>query len=118
MSRRVKKPRAGTGNGTGHVSGPGNNNIYRQTRYQHIATGRNSAVIPTKISKRASTASTYNVSQQFPTKKRFILAPTNTFLPLNVDVSGQTDVVQEEQVRRDGGQCGGRHEADDGGRGQ
>ena len=79
VSRRVKKPRAGTGNGTGHVSGPGNNNIYRQTRYQHIATGRNSAVIPTKISKRASTASTYNVSQRFPTKKRFLLAPTNTF---------------------------------------
>ena len=38
-------------------------NLYRQTRYRHIAESRNSAVIPTKIAKRASTASTYNVSQ-------------------------------------------------------
>ena len=36
---------------------------YRQTRYRHIAESRNSAVIPTRIAKRASTASTFNVSQ-------------------------------------------------------
>ena len=80
VSRRVKKPRAGTGNGTGHVSGPGNNNIYRQTRYQHIATGRNSAVIPTKISKRASTASTYNVSQKLFTDENFFFFHQQTLL--------------------------------------
>jgi len=51
VSRR-KKPR-------GQVQGT-NNNIYRQTRYRHIAESRNSAVIPVKIAKRSSTASTYN----------------------------------------------------------
>lgn len=35
--------------------------IYRQSKYHHIAESRNSAVIPVKISKRASTASNYNV---------------------------------------------------------
>ena len=40
---------------------PGNPQ-YRQTRYRHIAESRNSAVIPTRIAKRASTASTYTVS--------------------------------------------------------
>ena len=53
VSRR-KKPR-------GQVQGT-NNNIYRQTRYRHIAESRNSAVIPVKIAKRSSTASTYNVN--------------------------------------------------------
>ena len=33
-------------------------------------------------------------------------------------MSGPADVVQEEQIRRDGGQRGGRDEAHDGGRGQ
>merc|ERR1712037_332789 len=38
-----------------------NNTVYRQnTRYRHIPDSRNSAVIPTKISKRASTASNFN----------------------------------------------------------
>ena len=41
---------------------PGRTQQYRQTRYRHIAESRNSAVIPTKIAKRSSTASTYNVS--------------------------------------------------------
>ena len=58
VSRRKKKP--GT-NGNGVHN---NNHIYRQTRYRHIAESRNSAVIPTKISKRTSTASTYNVRNQ------------------------------------------------------
>ena len=77
VSRRVKKPSREAGNGAGHVSGPRNNNIYRQTRYQHIATSRNSAVIPTKISKRASTASTYNVSQHFLRKMITIITNNN-----------------------------------------
>lgn len=34
---------------------------YRETKYHHIAESRNSAVIPVKISKRASTASNYTV---------------------------------------------------------
>jgi len=38
-----------------------NNNIYRQSRYRHIAESRSSAVIPTKISKRSSTASSFQV---------------------------------------------------------
>ena len=33
-------------------------------------------------------------------------------------MSGPADVVQEEQIRRDCGQCGGRDEAGAGGRGQ
>merc|ERR1719507_1020704 len=38
-----------------------NNTVYRQnTRYRHIPDSRNSAVIPTKISKRMSTASNFN----------------------------------------------------------
>ena len=57
VSRR-KKTRGGNVSGTNNT----NNNIYRQTRYRHIAESRNSAVIPTKIAKRSSTASTYNVS--------------------------------------------------------
>ena len=44
-------------------SNPGRTQQYRQTRYRHIAESRNSAVIPTRIAKRSSTASTYNVSQ-------------------------------------------------------
>ena len=56
VSRRVKKPGAAANN----------NHIYRQTRYRHIAeNSRNSAVIPTKIAKRTSTASSYNVSGAF-----------------------------------------------------
>ena len=38
-----------------------NNNIYRQSRYRHIAESRSSAVITTKISKRSSTASSFQV---------------------------------------------------------
>ena len=41
---------------------PARTQQYRQTRYRHIAESRNSAVIPTRIAKRSSTASTYNVS--------------------------------------------------------
>ena len=46
-------------------SNPGRTQQYRQTRYRHIAESRNSAVIPTRIAKRSSTASTYNVSQLY-----------------------------------------------------
>jgi len=45
-----------------------NNNIYRQSRYRHIAESRSSAVIPTKISKRSSTASSFQV-RPFITKR-------------------------------------------------
>lgn len=54
---------------TRNKSGP-NNNTYRQSRYRHIADSRNSAAIPTKISKRASTASSYGRPVHYCGSKR------------------------------------------------
>ena len=47
---------------------PARTQQFRQTRYRHIAESRNSAVIPTRIAKRSSTASNFNVSSEQPTK--------------------------------------------------
>jgi len=79
VSRR-KKPR-------GQVQGT-NNNIYRQTRYRHIAESRNSSVIPVKIAKRSSTASTYNSRPMVNVRSRS--AET---------VSSQDDILQVQPMQ-------------------